>query len=63
MIPKDGLVAVTKRKKLLYCPCALTEHYALNAYRGSGGIAPLILWPRHCAYISKICYHTNFLRR
>jgi len=25
----------------------LTEHHAMKAYWGSGGIAPLILWPRH----------------
>jgi hypothetical protein len=25
----------------------LTEHHAVKAYRESGGIAPLILWPRH----------------
>jgi hypothetical protein len=25
------------------CPCALTEHHAVEAYWGSGGIAPLIL--------------------
>jgi hypothetical protein len=25
------------------CPCALTEHHAMKAYWGSGGIAPLIL--------------------
>jgi hypothetical protein len=24
-------------------PCALTEHHAMEAYRGSEGIAPLIL--------------------
>jgi hypothetical protein len=24
-----------------------TEHHAMKAYWGSGGIAPLILWPRH----------------
>jgi hypothetical protein len=27
--------------------CALTEHHAMEAYWGSGGIAPLILWPWH----------------
>jgi len=26
-------------------PCALTEHHAMKAYRGNGGIAPLIIWP------------------
>jgi hypothetical protein len=25
------------------CPCALTEHHAMKAYWGSGGIAPRIL--------------------
>jgi hypothetical protein len=25
------------------CPCALTEHHIMEAYWGSGGIAPLIL--------------------
>jgi hypothetical protein len=30
--------------KLFLC---LTEHNAIEAYWGSGGIAPLILWPRH----------------
>jgi hypothetical protein len=25
------------------CPCALTEHHAMKAYWGSGGIAPCIL--------------------
>jgi hypothetical protein len=25
------------------CPCALTEHHAMEAYWGNGGIAPLIL--------------------
>jgi hypothetical protein len=25
------------------CPCALTEHHAMRAYWGSGGIAPRIL--------------------
>jgi hypothetical protein len=30
------------------CPCLfLTEHCAMKAYRGNGGIAPPILWPRH----------------
>jgi hypothetical protein len=29
------------------CPCALADHHAMKAYWGSGGIAPLILWPRH----------------
>jgi hypothetical protein len=28
-------------------PVFLTEHHAMKAYWGSGGIAPLILWPRH----------------
>jgi hypothetical protein len=28
-------------------PCALTKHHAMEAYWGSGCIAPLILWPRH----------------
>jgi hypothetical protein len=27
--------------------CFLTKHHAVKAYRGSGGIAPLILSPRH----------------
>jgi hypothetical protein len=26
---------------------SLTEHHAMKSYWGSGGIAPLILWPRH----------------
>jgi len=25
----------------------LTDHHAMKAYWGSGGIAPLILWPWH----------------
>jgi len=25
----------------------LTEHHAMKAYWGSGGIAPRIIWPRH----------------
>jgi hypothetical protein len=29
------------------CPWALTKHHAMKAYRGSGGIALLILWPLH----------------
>jgi len=28
-------------------PVLLTEHHAMKAYCGNGGIAPLILWPRH----------------
>jgi hypothetical protein len=30
-------------KVKVICPCALTEHYAMKAYWGSGGIAPCIL--------------------
>jgi len=26
---------------------ALTKYHAMKAYWGSGGIAPLILWPWH----------------
>jgi hypothetical protein len=33
-------IKVKERKS---CPCALTKHHAMKAYRGSGGIAPLIL--------------------
>jgi hypothetical protein len=33
------------------CPCALTEHHAMKAYWGSGGIASL-LWPRHLMEMS-----------
>jgi len=29
------------------CPCAFTEHHAMETYSESVGIAPLILWPRH----------------
>jgi len=29
------------------CPCALSEHHAIKAYWGSGGISPRILRPRH----------------
>jgi hypothetical protein len=25
----------------------LTEHHAMKAYWGSGGIAPRIIWPQH----------------
>jgi len=30
-------------------PCAffLTEHHAMKAYWGSGGITPFLLWPWH----------------
>jgi len=35
-----------KKVKRWSCPCALTEHHAMQAYRGSGGVAPFILWPR-----------------
>jgi len=28
-------------------PVILTEHHAMKANWGSGGIAPLILWHRH----------------
>jgi len=28
-------------------PCVLTEHHAMKAYWGSGGIAPHIFLPRH----------------
>jgi hypothetical protein len=27
----------------IFKPCALTEHHAMKAYWGSGGIAPLFL--------------------
>jgi hypothetical protein len=30
----------------------LTKHHAMKAYWGSGGIAPLILWPRHQVGVS-----------
>jgi hypothetical protein len=30
----------------------LTEHHAMKAYWGSGGIAPFILWPRHYMEVS-----------
>jgi hypothetical protein len=32
-----------KNIKLSLC---LTKHHVMKAFRGSGGIAPLILWPR-----------------
>jgi hypothetical protein len=30
----------------------LIEHDAMKAYFGSGGISPLILWPRHKTEVS-----------
>jgi hypothetical protein len=33
--------------KFKVVPVLLTKHHAMKAYRGSGGIASLILWPRH----------------
>jgi hypothetical protein len=37
-------IHITKKVKLPLCS---TKHHAMKAYWGSGGIAPLILWPRH----------------
>jgi len=37
--PRADLDAVDKVR----CPCALTEHHAMEAYWGSKGIDPLIL--------------------
>jgi len=36
---------VTGKGKVV--PVLLTEHHAMEAYWGNGGIAPLILKPRH----------------
>jgi hypothetical protein len=33
----------TLKKEDESCPCALTEHHAMKAYWGSGGITPCIL--------------------
>jgi hypothetical protein len=33
-------------------PCALTEHHVMKACWGSGGIAPLFLWPRYYTEVS-----------
>jgi len=33
----------------------LTKHHAMKTYWGNGGIAPLILWPRHKKYIPNFC--------
>jgi hypothetical protein len=30
----------------------VTEHQAIKAYSGNGGIAPRILWPRHYMEVS-----------
>jgi len=38
---------VKVKKAKVSCTCALTKHQAMKAYWGSGGTAPLILWPRH----------------
>jgi len=35
-----------KGKKVKLFPC-LTKHHAMKTYWGSGGTAPLILWPWH----------------
>jgi len=32
---------------MVVCASVLTEHNAMNVYWGSGGIAPLIIWPWH----------------
>jgi hypothetical protein len=32
-----------KKVKVKICPCDLTEHHAMRAYWGSGGIAPYVL--------------------
>jgi hypothetical protein len=47
----EGLSIFTKdpmlRSKGKVVPVLLTEHHAMEAYWGSGGTAPLILWPLH----------------
>jgi hypothetical protein len=35
------------RKVKVKLSLCLTKHHAMKAYWGSGGMAPLILWPRH----------------
>jgi len=45
-----GTLSFSKRallRGIKSIPRALTEHRTMKAYWGSGGIAPLILWPRH----------------
>jgi hypothetical protein len=41
---RAGVQTVNSETKV---PVLLTKHHAMEAYWGSGGIAPLILWPRH----------------
>jgi hypothetical protein len=36
-----------KGKGIVIPVLILTEHHAMEAYWGSGSIAPRILWPRH----------------
>jgi hypothetical protein len=42
---------IIKGKKVKLSLC-LTKHHAMEAYQGSGGIAPLILWPWHLMEVS-----------
>jgi hypothetical protein len=37
----------SKQKVKVKLSLCLTKHHAMKAYWGSGGIAPLIIWPRH----------------
>jgi hypothetical protein len=43
----SNVVILFRQKVKLKLSLCLTKHHAMKAYWGSGGIAPLILWPRH----------------
>jgi hypothetical protein len=44
---KESIIVLIHKKgnkvKVKSCPCALTEHHAMKAHWGNGGIAPFIL--------------------
>jgi hypothetical protein len=47
IVTLEAIPPCTYALKSKVIPVLLTEHDAVKEYWGSGGVAPLILWPRH----------------